>query len=153
MSRTRDGFNVGALARMLGKPPPREVAQPLAIAAAGAGGGGGRPLDWKSPDGTLSLYAEAADTDVKIRLQDNCGTQILVRIDAAGNGKIRITGCDGVGFSLTPAGLQKVTLSDPGGEAETETPDPGSSPMSEITVQACVDGVTKTLHLFGWVEA
>ena len=40
MSHTRDGLNLGALARMLAKPPARETPQPMMLAAAGAGGGG-----------------------------------------------------------------------------------------------------------------
>lgn len=47
MSRTRDGLNVARLTSLLGgRPPPREFAQPLAVAAAGAGGGAGGPLAW-----------------------------------------------------------------------------------------------------------
>jgi hypothetical protein len=153
MSATRNKLNVGALVQMLGRAggPPRELPQPMQLAAPGAGGGAGaRPIDWKSPDDTLSLFAEVDNASTRIRLQDDCGSQILIQITSAGLPMVRVIDCAGNGVKITPEGIQQVTVTDAGGETETETEI--DSPYGPITVQACVDGVTKTLHLIGWVE-
>lgn len=50
-------------------------------------------------------------------------------------------GNNSTGGVPTPAGAA-------GGTIPTS---PGGVPMSIITVQACVDGVTKTVHIYGYV--
>lgn len=155
MSQTRDRLNVASLTRMLGgRSLSADLSAPIAIANAGAGGGGGeRPIDWASPDESLTLYANVTDAGAIIRLQESCGAQVLLRMRPDGTAQVRVIGCDGVGYSLGPDGLKEVAVTGAGTEEEAETSPPGSQPLGAITVQACVNGVTKTLTLFGYVHA
>jgi len=152
MSASRDTRNRDALAviRGLVPPAPELPQQAKTCAQGGGGGGGGRPIDWESPDATHTLYAEADDASTRVILQDICGSQVRLQILADGSASVRVIDCTGAGYKLTPSGLQQITVTDPGGESESETP--VGSPLGMVTVQACVDGVTKTLHLVGYVD-
>ena len=152
MSNPRSTANVAALLKLLGRqPPPPESAQPIAVAAVGSGGSASRPIDWPSPDGTMSLFADSTDASVRVILQDDCGAQILLQMLPDGSAKVRVIGCDGVGYSLTPAGLAKVTVTDPGTEEEDETVD--EAPAGWITITGCVDGVNRSIRVIGEVLA
>lgn len=149
MSAGRDRENAAGLLKLLGlTPPPAEVDQPLETAAAGAGGSV-RPIDWLSPDGVLRLRADSTNAGVSVILSNTCGSQILLNIKPDGSSKIRVIGCDGVGYSLTPAGLAQVSVSDPGGEDEEETVT--EAPASWITITGCVDGVNRSIRVMGEV--
>jgi hypothetical protein len=117
-------------------------APPLAV--------GGLPINGVSPDESLTWHASVTDTGSQVDLRHTCGSQARILVDSAGAATVRVIGCDGVGYKLSKDGLTQVTVTDPGTEDEVETPT--GSPMGQITVQACVDGVTKTLHLVGYVE-
>ena len=153
MSRARDGMNLAGLSRMLGGKPPREAAdQPLATAASGGGGGGAaRPIDWPSPDETMRLQADSTDAGVSVILSDDCGSQILLLIKPDGAAKIRVIGCDGVGYALTPTGLAKVSVTGAGTEEEEETID--EEPAGWITITGCVDGENRSIRVIGEVLA
>jgi hypothetical protein len=120
------------------------------LVVGGGGGAGGLPIDGISPNGDLTWHASVEDTESHIALQHSCGGQARMRVDSAGVASLRVLGCDGDGFKLDPDGLVAVSVTDPGTEEEVETPN--GSPLGLITVQACVDGVTKTLHLLGYAD-
>lgn len=149
MSSPRHRLNAAALLKLLGRvPPPAEVSQPLQVAALGSGGDA-RPIDWLSPDGDLRLRADATDARAYVILQDDCGAQVLIDVKADGSARVRVIGCDGVGYSLTPAGLAQVSVTDPGGEDEEETVT--EAPASWIIITGCVDGVNKSVRVMGEV--
>jgi hypothetical protein len=118
----------------------------MQVAAQAAGGAPSRPIDWKSPDNNNSLYADTVDAGSTIRMRDDCGSEILININAAGDAMVRVINCSGNGYKLTPDGLVKVSVDGEGTETEE------GSPLGTITVEACVDGVDRTLVLFGYVS-
>lgn len=152
MSATRDALNLAAIRKLADGKPPSERPQPMMMCAPGAGGAAARPIDWKSPDGKISLYAESKDTSVIVRLQDDCGAQVLLSVAADGTAKVRVIGCDGSGYALTPSGITQVTVTGAGTESESETTPPGSQPIGTITITACVNGVNKSITILGYVN-
>lgn len=128
-----------------------QITDHMRLVAPSGASGLGFPIYQESPDTSLYWLADVTDVASHLELQDDCGAQVQAIVFADGTAKVRVIGCDGVGYKLGPDGLTKVTVADPGTEDETETPDPTGGPMGTITVQACVDGVTKTLKLIGYV--
>lgn len=147
MSAARDRLNARALAAL---DAPLETTPQLQVAAAAAGGGSARPIDWQSPDETVRLRADAVNTTVQVRLDHTCGSSILLRIAADGSAAIRIIGCDGVGYKLTPTGLTQVTVT-VDGETGEETEADGEDSLTWITVTGCVDGVNRSIRVLGAV--
>ncbi len=147
MSLTRDALNIQALTRMLGGRPPPGTPEPLQLAAPGAGAAAAqRPIDWESPDTVNKLFADATDGETIVRLRNSCGSEILININAAGAAQVRVINCSGNGYKLTPDGLVKVSVDGDGTETEE------GSPLGVITVEACVDGVTRTLNIVGYIS-
>jgi hypothetical protein len=150
VSSPRASANVAALLKLLGRqPPPPEAPQPLQHAAvAGGGGAAGRPIDWASPDETLTLHAESDDTSARVRLRHTCGAEIILEMAAGGVPKIRLIDCDGVGVKLDPTGLTSVEVDPETGE-ETET----GSTYGPLTVTGCVNGVNQSITVLGYLNA
>jgi hypothetical protein len=128
-----------------------QVAPNLRVLGASGGGGLIWPIYQESPDTSLYWWADVTDVASHLELQDDCGAQVQAIVTAAGAAKVRVIGCDGVGYKLGPDGLTKVTVTDPGTEDEEETPDT-SGPIGMITITGCVDGVDKTIHVMGYVD-
>ncbi len=153
MSSARDLQNAAALLKLLGRqhPPAESVAQPLQPVAQGAGGGGNvqRPIDWTSPDESMSLFEEADDTSVRIILGHTCGSQIKISIAADGTASVRVINCDGDGVKVTPGGIVGVHVDDAGSEEESETET--TQPYSELTITGCVDGVDQSIVVLGYI--
>ena len=123
----------------------------LRMIGASGGGGVGWPIDEQSPNGDLSFYANVDNTQSIIELQAMCGAQAKGYVAPDGAASYwRAIGCDGNGFALTPSGVQQISVTNPGQPDEQTTPI--GSPMGSIEVKDCVDGVTKTLHLFGYED-
>lgn len=143
--------NLAALRSLLGRRAPEDQ-QAIDVAAPAAGGGGGeRPIDWASPNTNQRLFADATDAAAEARVSTACGAEVRIRVDAAGNSEVRVLACLAAGFrlgyELTPNGLRAIKVADD--VAQTTTTDPAGPGI--ITVQACVDGTTKTLKLFGTI--
>lgn len=147
----RQMANLAALRSLLGARAPEDQ-QALDVASPAAGGGGiSRPINWNSPDSTLHLYADATDAASEARVSTDCGAEVRIRVNASGAPEVRVLACLVSGFrrgyELTPDGLRAIKVADD--VAQTTTTDPAGPGI--ITVQACVDGTTKTLKLFGTI--
>lgn len=129
----------------------RQISPGLRLVGGGGGGGGGFPIDEESPNGDLRIQADIADSGSQVRISHSCGSEVKISMDGSGVGIMRVLDCTGAGYKFDKNGVTQVQVTtDPATGEETETP--VGSPMSQITVQACVNGVNKTLHLFGYVE-
>jgi hypothetical protein len=115
--------------------------------AVGAGVGTGFP--WSASAGAVTHEGTLdATAGGKVRLAHTCTAEVLMTMDQSGNGAATVIGCSGTGWQLTKDGLQEVQRNPETGEIE---PVPGAVPLGKITVNACVDGVDKTLVLMGFI--
>lgn len=114
----------------------------------GGSGSAGGGFPWDVTMGLLRSVGRIDEGSALLLLRHSCGSRIRMQVTAAGLASLLVINCSGDGQLITPDGIQKVHV-DPSDEGEPE-PDETTEPvLGSIPVEACVDGVTKTIHLMG----
>jgi hypothetical protein len=128
----------------------------LAVGETGGGGGAGFPFDASA--GLLHASGSINSTVAQVRLSHACGAESLLRITDPAHATLRILGCRDAttgkrsGWELTEDGLRAVVVDTDENGDETTEEDPERTLLPTLQVNACVNGVTKTLVLYGMVK-
>lgn len=101
---------------------------------------------WDVTIGNIRSQGTIVSGAAMVKLSHSCGSQVRMYINSSGVASLLVTNCSGQGQMVTPTGIVPVTAS--GDDPPVET----GPALTPINIEACVDGVTKTLTLYGFVN-